>query len=391
MPLINMWKNDPESVLSLTLEQVVSIAGNGQLKDNSDASLEFREYLREIEAEKLSTYAVYCLENAFNSSGQILQDIINEIGRRLGYSVENGRYQGVRNDIGYDGIWHIGQEFTVVEVKTTDAYTIKLDVIVNYRDRLVADNRIGKESPILMVIGRNDTQSLEAQVRGSKHAWSIRIISIEALIKLMMVNINSQSDEVTDKIHTLLTPFEYTRLDRIVDIIFTTSEDRQEQEVELETSVPGESNYLTPERTSKDILAHRKEEAIKKLSSKIKTTLIRRKNSLFSDQSDSIHAAAVVSKLYERTAAYYWYAYHNSPHRDFLLNCEQGFMVFGMADTEDSIAVPYDILEELRGELNSTIKDNGKEYKHIFIYKNNSDYSLRTNSGKSIDLSAYVL
>ena len=276
-----MWKNDPESVLSLTLEQVVSIAGNGQLKDNSDASLEFREYLREIEAEKLSTYAVYCLENAFNSSGQILQDIINEIGRRLGYSVENGRYQGVRNDIGYDGIWHIGQEFTVVEVKTTDAYTIKLDVIVNYRDRLVADNRIGKESPILMVIGRNDTQSLEAQVRGSKHAWSIRIISIEALIKLMMVNINSQSDEVTDKIHTLLTPFEYTRLDRIVDIIFTTSEDRQEQEVELETSVPGESNYLTPERTSKDILAHRKEEAIKKLSSKIKTTLIRRKNSLF--------------------------------------------------------------------------------------------------------------
>jgi hypothetical protein len=159
----------------------------------------------------------------------------------------------------------------------------------------------------------------------------------------------------------------------------------------LETSVPGESNYLTPERTSKDILAHRKEEAIKKLSSKIKTTLIRRKNSLFSDQSDSIHAAAVVSKLYERTAAYYWYAYHNSPHRDFLLNCEQGFMVFGMADTEDSIAVPYDILEELRGELNSTIKDNGKEYKHIFIYKNNSDYSLRTNSGKSIDLSAYVL
>jgi hypothetical protein len=54
MPLINMWRKDPESVLLLTLEQVVSIAGNGQLKDNSETSLEFREYLREIEAEKLS-------------------------------------------------------------------------------------------------------------------------------------------------------------------------------------------------------------------------------------------------------------------------------------------------------------------------------------------------
>ena len=390
MPLINMWRKDPESVLLLTLEQVVSIAGNGQLKDNSETSLEFREYLREIEAEKLSEYAIYCLENAFNSSGQILQDVINEIGRRLGYSVENGRYQGVRNDIGYDGIWQVGQEFTVVEVKTTDAYTIKLDVIANYRDRLVADNRIGKDSPILMVIGRNDTQSLEAQVRGSKHAWSIRIISIEALIKLMMVNINSQSDEVTDKIHTLLKPFEYTRLDRIVDIIFTTSEDRQEQEEVLEVE-SSDSNYTTPEKTSKDILAQRKEEAIKKLSNKVQLILIRRKNSLFSDQSDKVHAAAVVSKLYERSGTYYWYAYHNAPHREFISNCDQGFMLFGMADSDVSIAIPYKVLEELRDELNSTIRDNGKEYKHIFIYKSNDGYSLRTNSGKNIDLSQYVL
>lgn len=391
-----MWRKDPESVLSFTLEQIVAIAGNGQLRDNSETSIEFREYLGEIEAEKLSTYAIYCLENAFNSSGQILQDVINEIGRRLNYQVENGRYQGVRNDIGYDGIWQIGNEHTVVEVKTTDAYTIKLDVIANYRDRLIADDRIAKDSPILMVIGRNDTQSLEAQVRGSKHAWSIRIISIEALIKLMMVNINSQSDEVTKKIHTLLKPFEYTRLDKIVDVIFTTSEDRHEQEIELD-STPNSSElqstttYSTPVKTSKDILTQKKENAIKKLAQKLQVILIKRKNSLFSDQSDTVHVAAVVSKLYERSETFYWYAFHNSPHREFISNCERGFMIFGMADSDVAIAIPYVFLNKISGELNSTIRDNGKEYKHIFIYKNKDTYSLRTKTSKNIDLTEYVL
>ncbi len=95
----------------------------------------------------------------------VIQDLINEVGRRLGFQVENGRYQGVRNDIGFDGIWSADGESLVVEVKTTDAYTIKLDVIARYRDRLVESQRIPRDTPILLVIGRNDTESREAQVR----------------------------------------------------------------------------------------------------------------------------------------------------------------------------------------------------------------------------------
>ena len=33
----------------------------------------------------------------FAKSGFVLQDIVNEIGKRLGYDVQNGRYQGVVN------------------------------------------------------------------------------------------------------------------------------------------------------------------------------------------------------------------------------------------------------------------------------------------------------
>lgn len=34
-------------------------------------------------------------------------------------------------------------------------------------------------------------------------------------------------DQVTAKIHKILRPFEYTRIDDIVDIVFTTAEDKE--------------------------------------------------------------------------------------------------------------------------------------------------------------------
>lgn len=390
MPLINMWRADRESVLSLSLEQVVTLAGDGQLKDNNETSSEFRLFLKEIEGEKLTEFANYCLEKAFTNSGQILQDVVNEIGRRLGYQVENGRYQGVRNEIGFDGIWSINGESTVVEVKTTDVYTIKLDVIAKYRDRLIEETRIKQNSPILIIIGRNDTQSLEAQVRGSQHAWSIRLISIDSLSKLMEVNINSQSSEVTDKIHQLLKPFDYTRLDKIVDVIFTTAEDRKEIE-EINLNDEDDASKNSQDRTSKDILTDKKELAIKKLSEKLGHILVKRKHSLYSDQEDAIHAVVAISKQYERSEKYYWYAYHNTPHRSFLSETKEGYMVFGMANSDMSFAIPYEELEKIHSDLYSTVKGTGKEYKHIYIHENSNKFTLRTKSGKDIDLSSFAL
>ena len=84
MPLLDIWKATRESVLSMTLDTIVRMAGqDGQLKDGSLAADEFRQFLSEIDSEKLAEYAQYCLDNAFPISGQVLQDVVNEIGRRL--------------------------------------------------------------------------------------------------------------------------------------------------------------------------------------------------------------------------------------------------------------------------------------------------------------------
>ena len=217
----------------------------------------------------------------------------------------------------------------------------------------------------------------------------MRLISIDSLSKLMEVNINSQSSEVTDKIHQLLKPFDYTRLDKIVDVIFTTAEDRKQiEEIYLDDEEDAAKN--PQDRTSKDILADKKELAIKKLSEKIGHILIKRKYSLYSDQEDAIHAVVAISKQYERSEKYYWYAYHNTPHRSFLSETKEGYMVFGMSDSDVSFAIPYQELEKIYSDLYSTVKDSGREYKHIYIYVDNNKFVLRTKSGKDLDLSSFI-
>ena len=186
MPLLAFWKSNPAEVGGMSIEQIVRTAGDGALKDGSACSTELRSYFSQIPSEKLATYLQNCLSEHFEKSGLVLQDVVNELGRRLNSEVTNGRYQGTTNTIGFDGLWSAPEGSSmIVEVKTTDAYRISLDTIAGYRKRLGEAGQLTDEASILIVVGRQDTGELEAQVRGSRHAWDVRLISAEALMKLV--------------------------------------------------------------------------------------------------------------------------------------------------------------------------------------------------------------
>jgi hypothetical protein len=108
-------------------------------------------------------------------------------------------------------------------------------------------------SSVLIAVGREDTGELEAQVRGSRHAWDIRLISADALIKLVQIKENAEGAETGLKIRSLLAPMEYTRLDKMIDVMFTAA-----KEVEAAVSLPEEAEessaltvrpVSTPKRT----------------------------------------------------------------------------------------------------------------------------------------------
>ncbi|HLX09081.1 MAG TPA: hypothetical protein VKY89_14605 [Thermoanaerobaculia bacterium] len=159
MSLATIWTTDPDQLRAKHIQQIISFAGDGKLRDESGASAELREYLELIPLAMLQEYAEGCLQETFPDSGLALQDIVNEIGRRLEFEIETGRYRGSRGRIGFDAIWRSDDgRSLIVEVKTTDVYRIELAKLDAYRKELIATGVITENaSSILIVVGRANT------------------------------------------------------------------------------------------------------------------------------------------------------------------------------------------------------------------------------------------
>src|SRR5215216_5566310 len=254
MALTDLWLAAREQLADKLVKQIISFAGTGQLRDGGDASTEFRDYLARVPSTFLARYADECLKEPFDNSGFALQDIINQVGRRLGFAVAHGRYRGTSAHIGFDGLWRFPNGHAViVEVKTTDAYRIDLNSIAGYRRALISQGEcLEEQSSILIVVGRQDTGDLEAQIRGSRHAWDIRLISVDSLLNLVRIKESTDSQETNAKIRRLLTPVEYTRLDQLVDVVFTTTQD-VETAVSAETGKPPESESQEQSESSESV------------------------------------------------------------------------------------------------------------------------------------------
>lgn len=78
--------------------------------------------------------------------------------------------------------------------------------MAGYLEALRNAGKISKDSSVLIVVGRQDTGDLEAQVRGSKHAWTIRIISADALATFVTLKENTEQPNSLERIHELLIP-----------------------------------------------------------------------------------------------------------------------------------------------------------------------------------------
>lgn len=368
MPLMSFWKSSRDEVLKMTVEQVVSSAGDGHLRDGSEASKEFRGYLRVCPSESLFDYARYCLENSFEKGGVVLQDIVNELGRRLDFDVEDGLYQGKKTVVGFDGIWRSsGDADILVEVKTTDYVAVSLEKIAEYRQRLYAEHRIEPNASMLVIVGREDTGALEAQVRGSRYAWDMRLISVERLIKLVQIKEKSDDPTTLSQIGQLLRPFEYTKIDRIIDVIFTTAVDVEEQIAEHPPVEEGDKEHgtFTQDRTDPELLNAKRLEAVEAFARSKGQELVRYSRTLFWSSDKTFRVCCAVSKRYEGDYQPYWYAFHPNWDR-FLSEGKDGYFVLSCMDRTEAYAVPYSVLDKHKKSLNMTDRGD-RSYWHVAL------------------------
>src|SRR5437667_10044947 len=105
----------------------------------------------------------------------------------------------------------------------------------------------------------------------------MRLISVEGLIKLVQVKEKSDDPGTLRQIRQLLQPFEYTKIDRIIDVIFTTAADVEEQIVE-HAAVEDINRLPEPykqERTDPELISEKRLQAVDAFAQLKRQELIR--------------------------------------------------------------------------------------------------------------------
>jgi hypothetical protein len=390
MSLLDLWKSSRTQLEDKHVQQIIAFAGKGDLKDGSTGSLEFREFLAHVPAELLGRYATDCLETSFSNSGLALQDVVNQVGKRLGFKVADGRYRGAINAIGFDGLWTLPDSHAiVVEVKTTDAYRIDLGSVAGYRRALTQQGTIHEDqSSVLIVVGRQDTGELEAQIRGSRHAWDIRLISVDALLRLMFLRERVEDPAIIQRISAILVPREFTRLDEIVDVVFSTAEQAAQPEPEsvAETSEEG-ADAAEPKEAPAAFHAA----CIAKVEAQFGHSLIRRTRSGYSSPDQTMNVICAVSRAHDHLGHLaYWFAFH--PHqRDFIEASPKWYLVLGCGSAERVLAIPIASLRPWLDQLWQTHR-SGTFYWHFRIHDEKGRLTLDRKGGEGrIDVSAFLI
>lgn len=397
--IAEVWKKNKAMFEGKSLSQILSFAGDGKLSDNNKTSNEFREILDLIPSSLLEKFTDNCLTDKFDDSGFALQDIINQIGVRLGFDVVNGLYRGKKNQPGYDGIWRSRDGHSIIiEVKTTDAYRINLDVIASYRQELVKLGEVDlKKSSILIVVGRQDTGDMEAQIRGSQHAWDIRLLSTDSLIKLLVLKEGLNDSRTIQQINELLKPREYTRIDKLIELIFQTSKDLQLSDSEdgeiSDLEVKKQSDKKSLENDIKPNPVNFYLECIDKIQEKLKLVLIQQSRIAFASKDKSIGLTCALSKLHKQgLQEKYWFAFH--PHqKDFLYTFKTGYVAFGCGTSKKLFLIPYNEFEPLVKNFWKTIRAD-RMYWHVVILEKDKKFFLaqpQVEKGSLYEITKYKI
>ena len=163
---------------------------------------------------------------------------------------------------------------------------------------------------------------------------------------------------------------EYTRLDEMIDVMFTTAKDVEGSVAEgaedlqsTEAEEPDEKPKGTWQFTGDKLIQAKREQIVTALAKKEEATLIKKSRALYWSANHSLRAACTISKRYlKRPTTPYWYAYH--PEWDeFLAEGERSFFVLGCMDRDAAFAIPHLVFRKYLDDLHTT----DDRYWHIVL------------------------
>ncbi|MCL5025581.1 MAG: EVE domain-containing protein [Chloroflexi bacterium] len=198
--------------MTISLNQILALVGRLDDSPGEETPRErFRNYLSKNVRDigQLRDYVEECLRGSGEQYNRALQDLVNHVGRFLGFEVTFGRYQGVQGQIGFDGHWKSPTGFSIViEVKTTEAYAVRTATLVGYVDQLISEKAVPSWDTALglYVVGRPDPEirQLENAILAERRTDQLRIISVTAL--LLMAEMMNEYDLSHEDVLAVLRP-----------------------------------------------------------------------------------------------------------------------------------------------------------------------------------------
>jgi hypothetical protein len=178
--------------MSITLQQILALTGKLDDTPGLDTPRErFRRFLKDnvTHVGEVRDYIEACLRASGDQYSRALQDLVNHLGRFLGFTVTFGRYQGVRGQVGFDGHWHSPSGFhIVIEVKSSETYAIRTATLTGYIDALISERQIADWDHALglYVIGRPNAEirQLDHAITAERRTHQLRLIAVESLLSL---------------------------------------------------------------------------------------------------------------------------------------------------------------------------------------------------------------
>jgi hypothetical protein len=391
MALVDLWNSDRNQVTEKRIDQLIAFAGDGKLRDGNSTSLELRALLGVVPSDVLGQWIDQCLEQRFPDFGFVLQDIVNEIGRRLNFDVTHGVYRG-RSEEGLDGLWILtGKCGIVVESKSSTDYKINLTRIAEYRTQVSPSHGLSIDQlSILIVVGSEDTEELEAQVRGSKFAWNVRLLGMHSLFRLLQLKESLDDPAVERQIQEILIPQEFTRLDRIVDLVFATVEDAQQPESALAEEPDEVEQDLPSHRIVVPVKFHSK--VILRVEKQLGEPLVKKSRVLWTTADGQKLLSCQVSKEYSRRFVHYWFGL-KSTTKSQLESASDAYCVFGLGSPDVVVMMPYPRLAEYLDDFfTSPDSTGGIMHWHVRFENDAGRILLMTNRDQGrVDVTAYLL
>jgi hypothetical protein len=226
----------------------------------------------------------------------------------------------------------------------------------------------------------------------------VRLISAEALLKLVILKENAETPLVGAKIRGLLRPMEYTRLDALADVMFDTIAEVDAPPPDTAPDDAGAKQAGDSDAAQKSAwqftdsneLQTKRLSIMTALSKREGVELGRKTRALYASPSGNVRAACAMSKRYKGSSPNAdWYAFH--PQWDeFLTAGEKSYFVLGCMDKNEAYAIEHSAVKKILPLLNTTTPKDGSAYWHIHLREQGGKTLLVVPKGSPVDLAPFT-